>query len=52
MIDALRILADVDGGDGHTGCDGSWWMRIWGPLMMIAVVLLIVWLIRATMYSG
>jgi putative membrane protein len=27
-------------------------MWIWGPLMMIAVVLLIVWLIRVTMSSG
>ena len=46
------VLADVGDGDGHMNWNGSWWMWIWGPLMMIAVVVLIVWLIRAATNPG
>ena len=45
-------LADVGDGDGHMIWNGSWWMWIWGPLMMIAVVVLIVWLIRVATNLG
>lgn len=50
MIDAVGILlADRD---GHMNWDGAWWMWIMGPLMMVAFVVLIAWLIRAITNPG
>ena len=42
------VLADADGWDGHMGWGGGWWMLIWGTLMMAGLVVLVVWLVRAT----
>ena len=41
----VALLADHDG--GHMGGWGGGWMWLWGTLMMIGVVVLIVWLVRA-----
>ena len=46
------VLADADGWDGHMGWGGGWWMVIWGTLMMVGLVVLIVWLVRNTGWSG
>lgn len=45
MINAVGIL--IADSDGHMNWDGAWWMWIMGPLMMVAFVVLIAWLIRA-----
>lgn len=46
------VLADADGWNGHMGWGGGWWMLIWGTLMMAGLVVLVVWLIRATSTGG
>jgi len=42
---AVSLLADTDH-EHHMAWGASWWMWIWGPLMMIGFVLLVVFLVR------
>ncbi len=44
----LAVLAQDDRWGGHMGWDGSWWMAVWGTLMMGGFVLVAIWLIRST----
>ena len=47
IISTAAVLADANGWDGHMGWGGAW-MAIFGTLMMAGLVVLIVWLVRAT----
>ncbi len=47
MIAALGLLADADGLDHMSGWDGGW-MWLWGVVAMVLFVVLIVWLVRAS----
>ena len=42
------LLAQDDRWGGHMGWDGSWWMAVWGTLMMGGFVLVAIWLIRSS----
>ena len=44
MITTLAAVI-ADAGDGHMDWGDSWWMWIWGPLIMIAVAA-VIWAIR------
>ncbi len=46
------VLADTHGWDGHMGSGGTWWMAIFGTLMMAGFAVLVVWLVRTTAASA
>lgn len=47
----VAALADTERWGGHMGWDGSWWMVVWGTLMMAALAGAVVWMIRTTAAS-
>jgi putative membrane protein len=49
MVTFVLFFADADGnGWNHMDGWGGGWMWLWGVAMMVSVVTLIVWMIRAT----
>ncbi len=42
-----NLLADVGDGYHHMDWGDTWWMWVWGTLMMGAFVALIVWAVRS-----
>ena len=48
MVALIGVLADAGDGWDHMGGWGGGWMWLWGLAMMALLVVLIVWLVRAT----
>lgn len=54
MAYVAQLLADRGSDFGHMGWgDGGWWMMLfWGPVMLIGLIVLVVWLVRSTPGAG
>ncbi len=54
MVTVAYHIAHSSSDFGHMGWgDGAWWMMFfWGPVLTIAVVALVVWMVRSSPRSG